>query len=319
MRVLPLLLVLACTTRAEAHAGRSYTGADWWRAWHADPLVLLNLGLLATLYAAGIRRLWQHGGRRRSVRRWQVVSFALALAALLLALLSPLDTLADDLSWVHMTQHMVLMMVAAPLFVLGSPGLVMLWAVPRAWRGSVAGWMWQSVVGRTAWRLAWNPILVWSLHAVVLWGWHLPALYEAALGNRWIHDVEHFSFFAVAYLFWRVAIDPLSRFRLDRGAAVLYLFTTSLHATVLGVFMTLAEQPWYAAYEGRTELWNLTALEDQQLAGLIMWMPACMIYAIVAAAIFGLWIQQLETVSPRAGAGRPARAARRPMALLQER
>jgi cytochrome c oxidase assembly factor CtaG len=100
-------------------------------------------------------------------------------------------------------------------------------------------------------------------------------------------------FFVTSCLFWRVLLDPLSRLRMNQGAGVIYLFLTSLHATILGVFMALSPRVWYSDYVPRTGRWNLTPLEDQQLAGLIMWMPACMIYAAVAAVIFALWVRDM--------------------------
>jgi putative membrane protein len=157
---------------------------------------------------------------------------------------------------------------------------------------------------RARWYWLWQPLIMCGLYAAVLWVWHLPVLYEAALRNRWIHEIQHLMFFIVACMFWRVLIDPLARLRLSYGAGVIYLFATSLHATVLGVFLALAPRPWYGDYIGRTEAWNLSALEDQQLAGLIMWMPACMIYALAAAGIFALWLREMpaEAITHRRGA-----------------
>jgi len=191
-------------------------------------------------------------------------------------------------------QHMALMMVAAPLLVLGAPAFVLLWALPLEWRKRltpVIHWVerWNS-----PWYLLWQPLLLWSLFAVALWIWHLPPLYQAALRDRVVHDFQHLVFLGAAFLFWRVLLDPLSRLRLGRGAGVLYLFTTSLHASALGVFMALSPRVWYLDYQATAPAWQLTPLEDQQIAGLIMWMPACMVYALAAAALFALWLREGE-------------------------
>jgi putative membrane protein len=208
------------------------------------------------------------------------------------ALISSLAGSSGELQSAHMIQHMLIMMVAAPLFILGAPALVMLWALPRRSRHEVGRWLGRLGSWRPPWYLLWQPVLLCVLFALALWVWHLPALYEAALRSRPVHEVQHVSFFVVSALFWRVLLDPLSRLRMNVGAGVLYLFLTSLHATFLGVFMALSPRVWYGDYVPRTSVWKLTPLEDQQLAGLIMWMPACMLYALVAAVMFAVWVQR---------------------------
>ncbi len=255
--------------------------------WNLDPVVLLNLALASYLYARGLERLWR-AGAGRGVSRWQACAFAVGILAVGAALVSPLDPLSDELSSAHMVQHMVLMNVAAPLLVVGNPLLVVLSGVPAPYRLAL-GRAWQRVdVG--GWTR--NPYLAWAAYAAVLWAWHHPALYRAALRDPLIHDLEHLTFFAAACLFWRAALGR----QLSPLAAVAYLFTTSLHATALGVFMALAPSPWYAEYLGRTDAHGLTALEDQQLAGLIMWMPACVAYVGVAAGRLIGWIAEQEHV-----------------------
>lgn len=258
--------------------------------WNLDPVVLLNLLLLGVLYHRGVDRLWRYG-TGRGVTAWQVVAFAAGLVLLAGSLISPLDAWAEDLSSAHMVQHMALMNLAVPLMVLGSPTLVLLSGTPPPYRRSI-GRLWGRLdVGTGPAALLWNPVVVWVVYALCLWVWHLPPFYQAALRDPVVHDVQHLTFFLAGCLFWRAILDPLSRRRFGPGTAVVCLFTTSLHATVLGVFMTLSPRVWYPAYAGRTEAWGLTLLEDQQLAGLIMWMPACLVYAIAAAIIVGLWIQ----------------------------
>jgi putative membrane protein len=273
--------------RALAHGSESH---HLWSRWNFDALTITSLAALSILYAVGLARLWRSAGAARGVSRGQPLAFAAAILALVVALLSPLDPASDELQSAHMIQHMLIMMIAAPLFVMGAPALVMLWALPRAWRHDIAQQLGRLGSWRPPWYLLWQPVLLCALFALALWVWHFPALYEAALRNRPVHEVQHISFFVVSCLFWRVLLDPLSRLRMNVAAGVLYLFVTSLHATFLGVFMTLSPRVWYADYVPRTPTWNLTPLEDQQLAGLIMWMPACMLYAIVAAVMFALWV-----------------------------
>jgi putative membrane protein len=288
--VLPLLL---CPMAALAH-GAGHDGharPEWWLRWTWNPLVVSNLVLVSVLYLRGLRGIWHRAGRGRGVTVRQAGTFGAGVLALFIALLSPLDNVSDELQSAHMVQHMILMNVAAPLLVLGAPGLVMLWGLPMRWRNRTGRWLRWFDGGASRWYLLWQPLLLWSAYAFALWVWHLPVLYQAALRNELVHDFQHFTFLVAACLFWRVLLDPISRLQLSRGISVVYLFTTSLHATVLGVFMALAPQVWYHDYVGRTIRWNLTPLQDQQLAGLIMWMPACMIYAVMAAILFACWLR----------------------------
>lgn len=272
-------------------APRPVHEGPWWTAWNPDqPLVVVNLSLLLAIYLAGYTRLWKRGGFGSAIPRGRAAMFLSGMAVLWLALVSPIDVFSDELSWMHMVQHMLLIGVAAPLLVLGSPFLVGLWAFPLSWRRGYGKLRTRLLRWKPSRYLLWQPLLTWLLFGLVLWIWHLPPLYEATLYDDLFHDFQHFSFVAAACLFWRVLLDPISRLRLGRAVSVAYLFLTSLHATLLGVFMTLAPKAWYPFYESRAPRWNLTALEDQQLAGLIMWMPACMMYALVAALLLGMWL-----------------------------
>lgn len=298
-----LLSPLAQT--AWAHGGKSHAALPWWQQWNLDPLVLANLALLSGAYTLGRRRMRGRAEPPRGVTGVQAAAFYAGIAVLVVALVSPLDVLADQLGWVHMTQHMLLMMLAAPLLLLGAPGLVLRWALPAAWRRPLLRGVQKAPLAASTTYALWHPGLVWALYAAVLWVWHYPPLYGAALRQPWLHDLQHLAFVIAALLFWRVALDPLSRRRLDPLQGCLYLFTTSLHATALGVLMTLVAEPWYREYRTTTAPWGLTPLEDQQLAGLIMWMPACAAYAVVVAGIFWHWFC-------RGGTGRGA--VRRPIA-----
>ncbi len=288
-----------------AHGAVQRTGgATWWVWTDINPWILLNLGLLGAGYFVGLRRLRAQRGAEAPVNGSQVAAFAAGLAWLFAALVGPIDVLALELQWVHMVQHMVLMNVAAPLVVLGAPVRTLLWVLPKAWRQRVGRGK-RSLGRRGIPRyLLWQPVLLWAIYAAVLWIWHLPRFYEAALRTGWVHDGQHLMFFAASCLFWRVMFDPIGRLRMSRAMAVMYLFATSLHATVLGVFMALAPRLWYPSYGDTAPAWGLGALEDQQLAGYIMWMPACMMYAVVAAVVFARWLGA-ETAAARA---RPAGA-----------
>jgi putative membrane protein len=295
--LLGLLVLLLWPAVAMAHSIGHDTDArpEWWLRWSWNPLVLSNLAVVSLVYLRGLQAIWLRAGRGRGVSFRQAVTFGAGILSLFIALISPLDSISGELQSAHMVQHMILMNVAAPLLVLGAPGLVMMWGLPMRWRNRMGRWLRWLDGGSSRWYLLWQPVLLWSLFAFALWIWHLPVLYQAALRNQLFHDFQHFTFLITACLFWRVLLDPISRLRLTRAMGVLYLFMTSLHATLLGVFMALAPRVWYSDYEGSTTAWNLTPLQDQQLAGLIMWMPACMIYAVVAALVFALWLRIPES------------------------
>lgn len=160
-------LLLTCPAAAWAHGRRAEPGT-WWRAWNWDPFILLSLGLLAWLYGRGLVRLWRKAGVGQKVSRWQAACYVAALGVLFLALLSPLDALSEELSSLHMVQHMLLMTVAAPLFVLASPTLVLAWGLPegREGRGSL---FFTSTFRLPQASILWQPLFLWALFAVTLW------------------------------------------------------------------------------------------------------------------------------------------------------
>jgi putative membrane protein len=263
-------------------------------SWSSALLAALGIATLTSIYGLGLARLWRSAGIGHGVRRWQAGSFGLAIAALSAALLSPIARLSEALLGVHMIQHLLLMLVAAPLLVAASPALVCAWALPGAWRGALAR-VWAALRRRSpARRLAWHPLVAWLSFALVLWIWHLPRLYQAALQQPRIHDLQHLGFFAGACLYWRVMFDPLGRTRLGPVAVVVYVFTTSLHGMLLGVLLALSPRLWYPFYAGTTQAWGLSAIEDQQIAGFIMWMPACALYAAIAVGVLAVSLHRAQ-------------------------
>lgn len=277
---------------AWAHGGEGAGPEAGWMAWNWDPLLLGCLALGSWLYGRGLLALWERGGDGRGISRARAAAYGTGLVALFVALVSPVDAISAELSSMHMVQHMVLMMVAAPLLVLGAPGFVLLWALPPQARRALIPWIRKVEAWNSPWYLLWQPLVLWTLFAVALWIWHVPPLYQAALRIRWVHDFQHLAFLGTSFLFWRVLFDPLCRLRLSRGLGVLYLFTTSLHAGALGVFLALSPRVWYVDYEATAPFWRLTALEDQQLAGYLMWMPGCVVYAAAAAVLFSAWLRE---------------------------
>jgi putative membrane protein len=245
-----------------------------------DPFAMVVLAASGSLYLAGLTRV--------SVPRGELAAFAGGWLTMAVALLSPIATLSEALFSVHMTQHELLMLVAAPLLTLGRPLVPMLFALPYAWRIRLRG----ATSGR-ALSLLLAPPTVFALHLVALWIWHVPALYEAAVRSDSIHLVQHVSFVGTACLFWWGLLR--GRYgRLGYGAAVIYVFATGLHSGGLGALLTLLQRPAYPVYVERAHLHGVDPLEDQQLAGLIMWIPAGVLFLIFGLAIFAAWLGEAE-------------------------
>ena len=198
------------------------------------------------------------------------------------------------------------MLVAAPLLVLGRPMIPFLWAFPKTTARHLSAWTKATAWQRT-WRAITAPFVAWLIHAVVLWGWHVPFLFQATLEREWIHALQHASFFGSALLFWWAILHGRER-AAGSGAAVLYLFTTALHSSLLGALLTFAGTVWYPVYNGTTASWGLTPLEDQQLGGLIMWVPAGLVYIVAALALFAAFLR--ESGSRAMNPERPPQAPR---------
>jgi len=259
--------------------------------WTFDPPSAVGLALGGGLYALGALRLRRQSDGR-GWRVWQLFAFAAGWVVLVAALLSPIAALSESLLSVHMTQHELLMVVAAPLLVLGRPLGVIAWALPPRWRHAVGGWTKRPAVSFT-WRVLTGALTVWILHGAALWAWHLPALYQAAVRDDRIHALMHVCFLFTAALFWWALIH--GRYgRLGYGVGVLYVFLTGLHATALGALMTVSPRPWYALYRARGAAAGVDPLEDQQLAGLLMWVPFGIVFLVVGLALFAAWLGEAE-------------------------
>ena len=226
--------------------------------------LLIAAGLL---YGAGLRKLWNRAGRGRGVSLAAAGLFYSGCAVAAIALLGALHELAEQRLWAHMIQHELLMVLAAPLIVLGRPIQTWTFALPRRWRHMAQLPKFLS-----------DPGIAWALHATAIWVWHVPGLFDAALANPWLHVAQHASFFGTALLFWWSLLAPSHR----HLAGMASLFTTMLHTGALGALMALARASWYPGF----------ALDDQQLAGLVMWVPAGLAYPIAALFLASQWFKR---------------------------
>jgi putative membrane protein len=291
MMLIVTILLIAMSVPARAHEVGAAAGA-W--DWTTDLAIVLPLAFTAGLYLLGVGRLWRSAGFRRGVQLWQFICFWLGWLSLVIALVSPLHSLGQKLFTAHMIEHEMLMVVAAPLLVAARPGAAMLWGLPKRLRAAIASLLRSSSVA-SAWRNLSSPLVVTLVHGLALWAWHVPVLYNAVLVSDAIHWLQHLSFLGTALLFWWPLLRGVDRDRVP-GVAVLCLFITSLHSGLLGVLLTLARHPWYPTQSAAAHDWGLTAMEDQQLGGLVMWVPAGTVYAVAALALAALWIANAAQV-----------------------
>jgi putative membrane protein len=286
-------LALSGQAVALAHMDTPVTPDNVWSSWNLDPLIIMPLFLLVALYLSGLRSIWRTAGRSHGVPLRRAAAFFAGILTLLIALVSPLDRVAGALFSMHMVQHLLLVVVAAPLLVYSAPLSPVLIALPRPWRRK-AGRVSATPATRTAAHWILNPLVVWWLQAVALWLWHIPALYEAALRSNWWHALEHAMFLSTALLFWWVVIQPHGRRRLGLGLTVVFLFTTMIQSSALGALITFAPSTWYTAHAEYTAAWGISPLGDQQLAGLIMWVPGGLVYLGAALAAFAFWFRSMD-------------------------
>ena len=263
--------------RALAHA----LSAPAQPGWRPEPWVLIPTLAAAAAYGAGYLRLRRRsdGGRELLARRGAL--FALGLGILAGATLSPLHQLGARSFTAHMLEHELMMLAAAPLLVLSRPLAVMIWAFPAGGRRALGGFARQRAT-QGAWRFLSDPMLATTLQAAALWIWHLPSLFDRALGSEAWHIAQHLCFFVTALLFWSAMLGP----RRSAWTAALCLFATSMISGALGAFMAISASPWYAPYAALgLAAFGLTPAEDQQLAGVLMWVPGGLVHAAAALAL----------------------------------
>jgi PQQ-dependent catabolism-associated beta-propeller protein len=278
-----VLVILPCGAWAHVDAASSR---------EAGELLLISLLLLSgAWYAYGYWRVWQASGAGRDVLLRRGSLFAFGWLTIAASLLSPLHQLGGRSFTAHMIEHELLMLLAAPLMALSRPIGVLLWAFPRAVRRSLGN------VGRNRWFSAFwthlsSPLSASLLQAAMLWIWHAPVFFDRALASESWHAAQHLSLLFSALLFWW-SINSASALERKHGVAGFFLFFTSIHSGLLGALMAFAKSPWYSQYVamGMSGVGGLTPLEDQQIAGLIMWVPGGAVHAIAALIYLSRWFK----------------------------
>src|SRR5579875_989475 len=274
------LLSAAHLAPLHARHGADSAPGNLWLQWNLDPVLLLGIALIVGLYCYGLGPYRRKYYPNERVDRLKVGYFAAGTLILALALVSPLDALSDTYFFsAHMIQHMLISVVTPPLWLLGIPS----WMVERLFM--------RPTVGRIA-RWLCGPVVAFGLFNADLWLWHAPPLYDATLSNDTIHIIEHLTFIGFGLLFWAPILSPTPAIpRISRGFGVLYLFLGCQPMVALGALITFASQPLYQPYVTAPHIWGSTPLGDQQLGGLIMWLPSNIPALIGLSVLFFKWVE----------------------------
>ena len=254
----------------------------WLTAWNWEPSIVIGTALLVGLYLYGIGPLRRKYHLADEVKRGQVVTFLLGVFIMFLALVSPLDELGDSyLFSAHMVQHLFITLVGPPLLLIGTPG----WLLQPLLRNRVV-----FLIAR----VFTFPALAFFLYNADFWLWHAPPLYNATLENQGIHILEHVTFIVFGILNWWPIFSPSEELpRLSLGGQVLYIFLAGMPTVALGAGLTFFP-PLYAPYLAAPRIWGLSAAVDQQLGGLIMWIPGNIFYIVIISILFISWMQEQD-------------------------
>ena len=261
-------------------------------SWAWRPEIILTLGLAAVVHLVGRHRLKRRGGREL-VNLWRSISYLAGLLVLWIALMSPIDVLSGQFFYMHMIQHLLLVMIAPPLLLLANPMPIMMWGLPSTLRLEVGRWLRPGAKFRQVVRALTTPGLVWLYFVAALVGWHDPRIYNLTLVSDLVHDLEHLTFFGTAMLFWWHVIGSAPRIhrRLSLGVRAGYALSAVPASALTGATIAFAREPIYTYYTTVPRLGAMTVMEDQMLGGVIMWIPGSMMYIIAALILIAHFVR----------------------------
>lgn len=267
--------------------------------WQFDPTVIVPLGVSVLLYVHGVTYSSRRG-LGRHLRWWRHVAFAGGLLAILIALESPLDAAADTLLWAHMIQHELLVLIAAPLLLLGAPAWPLWRGIPLVARRETLRWVLRQGWPRRVWHAVSSvlkrPLVAWLLFNCVFTIWHVPALYDLALDHQPIHVLEHLCFIVTALIFWAQVIPSRpSRTVLSYPRQAVYLGAAGIVSNVLGSVYIFSTSPLYTHYAALARpAGMMSALVDQHFGGAAMDIPSMLTFFLATIIVIGLWLQEEE-------------------------
>jgi cytochrome c oxidase assembly factor CtaG len=257
-------------------------------SWTLDPSVLLGVAVLGFVYV----RWWRRGRTPKEPHppgAGRLVLFGCGLLVILVALVSPIDRLGEQLLVMHMLQHVLLLDVAPILLILGLTKVLLRPVTRRV-----------SALERRAGLLA-HPAFAVIAYASLMWLWHIPALYDAALRNSWLHALEHVCFAGAGTLYWWHLLSPIrSRMRLGGLGPIGYMVSTKLLVGILGIALAFAPASFYPFYEHHPKYWGLTPDQDQSMAGLLMALEQSIVMGVALVALFVRMLGESEREAERA-------------------
>ena len=282
VRPLVAFLLAALAAPAFAHGGH-----DHGVGWTLDPWLIVPLGLALLIYCAGWLRL-----SSRAATPVRPARFLGGWTVLTLSLVSPLHEAGEQSFTMHMIEHELIMLVATLLLASSNAGGVLAWGLPQPLR-TILGGGWKSPL-QALWRRLTEPVTATAIQAVVMWAWHAPILFDRALESFAWHVFQHACFFVSSLLFWWAMLHPRGR-GAGYGVSAACLFVTSLIGGALGALMSFSSSPWYSDYAamGMTGI-GLDPTADQQLAGLVMWIPGGLVHGVAALVFFYRWLKSAE-------------------------
>lgn len=271
------------------HTGRPPAPHDLWSAWTVDLWTAASFATVCVLYAVGRHR---RRVRRQSSR--SDVLFVAGLGAAGLALLSPLDTVAAALASAHMVQHLLLVLVAAPLLAASRPAATLLAGTPTRVRRGIGRWRHRLRLRRPVTARARHPLPAFLVYVGTLWFWHASVPYQRALDHGYVHVLMHATFLGAGLLLWAALLDAAATPDAAAGG-VLLAFAVSFQGAFLGALLTFADTAWYPGYAESTDRWGLTPVADQQLAGALMWVPGGLVHILAALALLVRWVTESDS------------------------